>query len=367
MGIRKTHLQEKLRELGYKERNGVYVPDSTGDIEKEYTYIRETAGVTDFSFVQKYRVPEESGIDFLDEVFPGNIAQLRFGNVLHTFLADEKGEIKADCYIANNNDEFLLLFESLYTDEELDRILNDKGGKEAGLVNLTDSLAVINVDGVKSYQVMKNIFGMDVLGLPYLSVEEYEIFDRSIEFIRAGKTGEFGYKLIAPQEIAEDLMDKLINEAGVVGGGLCGVSVHDIVRLDGRFFNIHQEGERVKDPLSLGLQWMIDFEKDNYIGAEEILKRRKKGVGNKITGVKVSGDKSEFRPGAVLYDGDNEAGSIQNASYSYVLGHRVGLALLPADIAYPGVSLCMEDGTDVSTISMPPFTPKSLSINLDEV
>jgi len=45
-------------------------------------------------------------------------------------------------------------------------------------------------------------------------------------------------------------------------GRLCGVDVHDDLRLEGRFFNIHAEGRRVRDRVVLGLQWMIDFQKD---------------------------------------------------------------------------------------------------------
>ncbi len=54
-------------------------------------------------------VPEETGLDFLDSLLAGNVARIRFGRVLHTFLSDENGMLLADCYVANNDDEFIVI------------------------------------------------------------------------------------------------------------------------------------------------------------------------------------------------------------------------------------------------------------------
>ena len=368
--MRTSPLKDSLAAAGasFGARYGVEIATSCSDTATEYHRIRDAAGLSDFSFMRKYRVPEEKGIDFLDAALAGNVARTRFGRLLHTFLADEQGHIVADCYVANNDEEFILLCESIVEDADIDALLNAHGAADAGLENLTDSHALISVDGYKAWQVAKELFGADVLGLPYLSVEVYPFEGNDVTLFRAGKTSEFGYLLMTPAAQAPALFARLAQEVERQGGGPCGLSVHDDLRLEGRFFNIHAEGLRVRDPLILGLQWMIDFDKESFSGAEPIFERRREGLKEKIIGVSAA-------PGvAVAVDADicDEQGPVARivaSCFSHTLERQVALAVFPVELAYAGLTFALgaADGPPVHTISMPPIMPKSLTVKLDEM
>ena len=79
------------------------------------------------------------------------------------------------------------------------------------------------------------------------------------------------------------------------------MDVHDDLRLEGRFFNIHAEGRRVRDPLVLGLQWMIDFDKDAFRGCEAIKRRRAAGLKQKIIGVAAEPGCEALQTGAAIF------------------------------------------------------------------
>jgi len=260
--MRELLLKNKFMENGitFRERYGINIPFSSNNIENEYNSVRNMVGLSDFSFLQKYTIPEEKGLDFLNNVFAGNVENLRFGRVLHTFMADKNGNIVSDCYIANNDEEYLILCESIIDDLQLDTILfKDNNGADFGLKNVTNDFVVLSIDGSNAWKCAKDIFGVSILGLPYLSIEEFQFNNVNVNVIRAGKTGEFGYYVIATNSVAEKLFDKTLEKVKQVGGSVCGLDVHNILRLDGRFFNIFSEGAVVRNPLSLGLQWMIDF------------------------------------------------------------------------------------------------------------
>lgn len=353
----------------FEERYDVEVTSTVDGFSTEYNHIRNNAGLTDFSFMQMYSIPEESGIDLFDGLLAGNVAKVRFGRMLHTFLADKQGSVIADCYIANNDEELVLICESIVPGAELQEIFNSYGAKEAGLKNITQTHGLLSVDGFKAWSVVKNLFGKDTLGLPYLSIEMYPFEGTDIRLFRAGKTSEFGYLIMAPNELCESLFNKLFESVKKNNGGLCGVSVHNDLRLEGRFFNIHAEGYRIKDPLKLGLQWMIDFDKEKFSGSEEILKRREAGLTHKIIGICSDAGTEEFAPGMAIVNNDDTVATIEAACWSPTLDCRVGLALFPVAIAYSGLSfkLGSSDGPEVKTISMPPIMPKSLTVKLDEM
>ena len=228
---------------------------------------------------------------------------------------------------------------------------------------------LLSVDGFSAWAVVRDLFGADVLGLPYLSVELYPFEGEQVYLFRAGKTSEFGYLLMAPRSVGDRLFDAVSAAVSRHGGGRCGVEVHDSLRLEGRFFNIHAEGQRVGDPLVLGLQWMMDFEKSDYRGAAAILRRRADGLSRKVIGVLAAPGEEQLKVGARLFHGADEVAEVVADTWSPVLGRRVALAVFRIDVAYAGLpfSLGSPQGPEVRTISMPPIMAKSLSVKLDEM
>ena len=369
--MRKLALHNALEKAGasFAERYGVEVAAGVSGLKAEYHHIRDAVGLTDFSYAYRYRVPEQTGLDFLDNLVAGNVARVRFGRVLHTFIADEDGQLVADCYIANNDDEFIVLCESLADGKGMETIFGSEEARQAGVEALTNTTVLLGIDGYKAWAVAKELFGVDILGLPYMSIETYQFESKPVRILRCGKTSEFGYLLLVPAETAGALFDKLVDSVKKQGGGVCGTAVHDEVRLEGRFFNIFAEGAVVKDPLALGLQWMIDFDKPKFRGSAAISSRRQDGLSRKIIGVSAEPGCETLVRGARIFNGAEGVADVVASCHSHVLGRRLGLALFPVSVAYSGLkfNLGSADGPVVTTISMPPIMPKSLGVKLDEM
>jgi glycine cleavage system aminomethyltransferase T len=358
----------KHSKAAFAPRFGAETVASVSGNEAEYHFVRDAAALTDFSHMQRFSVPEEKGLDFLDRILAGNVAKVRFGRVLHTFLADDAGRLIADCYVANNDEEFVLLCESIVDDAALKAILDKHGAAEAGLKDLSADYLALSLDGYKSYLVAKELFGTDVLGLPYLSIERYPFETETVRLLRVGKTSEFGYLILAPHSCAANLFKTCSALVAKHGGVLCGVNVHNDLRLEGRFFNVFAEGVSVGDPLALGLQWMVDWDKEAFSGRGVIAKNREKGLVNKIIGVSTDAG-VKLAKGAAIFDEQGRVAEVAAVCFSYVLNTYIGLALFPVHLAYAGLSfrLSSPTGPVIKTISMPPIMPKSLSVRLDEV
>jgi len=366
--MRTSPLRELLASRGavFAERAGAEIAVRFGEIDDEYRAVRDAVGISDFSFATRHRVPE-AGLDALEKYATGSVAGIRFGRVLHTMAADDDGFVESDLYVANDDENFFVIGESLIDDAATRSALERAGAFEAGAEDVTGSTALIGVDGLLSYAVMKQLFGPDVLGLPYLSIETYDLDGASVKLVRAGKTSEFGYLLLVPADGAAGVW-KRIEEAGASHGiRPVGAAAHSMLRLDGRFFNVHEEGKRVRDPLALGLQWMIDLGGESCRGLDAIRTRREKGPGKKIIGVVPADAEGALAVGDAVLAGSEPVAEVVTAAYSPTLGRRVGLALFDAAYAYAGLSFVGADGGGIRTVSMPPITPKSLAVKLDEM
>jgi glycine cleavage system aminomethyltransferase T len=366
--MRKSPLHDLLASRGavFGERAGAEIAIRFGDVDDEYRAVRDAVGITDFSFATRHRVPE-AGLDALDAYALGSVAGIRFGRVLHTMAADDGGFVESDLYVANDDESFIVLGESLVDDAATARALDATGLGAAGAEDLAPSTALIGIDGVRAYAVAKALFGADVLGLPYLSIETYELDGAAVKLVRGGKTSEFGYLLLVPAGGAEAIWRR-VEEAGAASGiHPVGTAAHAALRLDGRFFNVYEEGRAVRDPLALGLQWMIDFGAEAARGLEAISARRAAGLAKKIIGVVPAEAGGALEVGDAIRAGSDEVARVVAAAFSPTLGTRIGLALFDVAYAYAGLDFQGADGRGIRTVSMPPITPKSLSVKLDEM
>jgi len=368
--MRTSPLHDALSARGaqFGERYGKEVALTVAGGVNEYRFVRDAAGVTDFSHLQVFRFPEATGVDFLDRLVPGNVAKVRFGRALHTFLPDGDGCILGDLLVANNDEEIIVICEGIAADETIREQFLRLGGAEAGMEDLTGSHAVISVDGFSAWDAMRKLAGPEVLGLPYLSIDTYTHEEVSFRAVRAGKTSEFGYLVIVEKSRATGLFEQLA-AAVAPAGGVCGVAIHDDLRLEGRFMNVFREGAAVRDPLPLGLQWMIDVEKEHFQGSEALFARREAGLRQKIIGLAIPAHVPAPRPATPLFDNGRQIGNLITVCFSPVASAWLALALLPVEIAFAGLSfrLGAGDGPVVSSISMPPIVPKSLSVRLEEM
>ena len=365
MNIIKSPLYNTLKNAGarFVERDGALVAASLSDLKTEYQLVRSTFGITDFSHVLKYRTEDEDALYDLDELLAGNVANIRYGRVLHTFLADKDGELKADVFVASNDEEILVFCETCCPPEEIDNLLRNK---VPSLKNITEELALISLDGPLAYTIPADLLDRDTLGMPYLSVEDHTLDGVHIRLLRAGKTGEFGYLLAVSKNDAEAVWQRIVEEGAAHKAGICGLEVFDLLKMDGRFFNINREGREVRDPLSLGLQWMIDFDKEAFSGQEAILARREQGVTQKIIGIALAEGLTGMIQGSKVACDGEVIGTIITSGFSYTLNCEMGLALLNVEVAYSGLKFTV-DGMDSLSISLPPFMPTSLTVKLDEV
>lgn len=368
--MRVSPLRAQLVAAGaqFEDRYGVEVPLRVADLKTEYSAVRNAVGLTDFSWMRVFRLPEDKGLDLLDALVAGNVPKIRFGRALHTLLADPEGYLTADCYVVNNDQEFLLFAESIVPDSVFDSMLA-KAGDVSVAEDLSHSHTVVSLDGLKAWEIVKLLFGSDVLGLPYLAIENYTFENTPVRLIRAGKTSEFGYLLLIPNSIAPALWNRLESETRQRGGTVCGVAIHNELRLEGRFFNIHAEGRRVRDPLALGLQWMIDFSKEQFSGSTALHARRTAGLKQKLVGMAGGADCEQLRTDASIVHQGASVGRVVAQCFSHVMDARLGLAVLPVDLAFSGLTFELEQtgGPRVRTISMPPIMPKSLTVKLDEL
>ena len=212
---------------------GITLPAYFGDWEKEYWSVRRDSGLFDFSFMHTIEVAGSSAIVALEAFQCRLLRDQALGTILYSFIVDEEGRTDLDITIWRLDvdrfwliaarpikDRLVQLIHELHIDLEISEKRSDHN--------------ILAVQGPKSQQVLANTFSCQVNQLPdFFKFKDISFFNTSIRIARLGYTGEVGYELFVPQQVAKQLWVQLLN----LNTGLseCGLMAANSLRIEAGF------------------------------------------------------------------------------------------------------------------------------------
>jgi aminomethyltransferase len=312
-------------------------------LEREYRRVRETIAISDASHYGKFKISGPEALTLLDRVNFIDVSRIPIQKMGLSLMLEADGRVMADTYIYNRGADYLLLTEGREP-EAIAEVLN-AAAAEIGDVEMTDqtrSLAMIDLSGPYSWELLKELAGMRIVGLRYMEAyEKQKIADIPVSILRAGKTGEFGYLLLVSEDQAAALWTVLVEASKAFKGAVCGTEALDLCRLENRFMNPRREGLEAANPLELNYRVMISRDKPEYTGREALTEALDAGVSRRVVGLAFDGE-GVPPVGTPIVLGEEAVGIVVNAAHSIGLGKPIGLALIESPAAYVGLDFRAE-------------------------
>ena len=328
-------------------------------LEKQLHALRYSSSLCEMDHVSCLCFSGNIAFEVMDHLIPAEL-YIRNNQMLHSLILDENARPLADVYLCCDEENFLLLAEGMQASELKDYINSYVPmSKQIVIDDLGLSHKILALNGPFAWEVLAELVGPEVVGLPYLT---FFHFEKSICF-RAGKTGEYGYDLLVPKSDFEEIKSHLLDAGTKMDLGTASLDALDLCALESWFFNIRKEGAENVTPIELQLQWRVAYQK-SFTGLETLLKQKKKGPKERLTGI-TSNDRLDY--GAKIIFEDLTIGRIVNAGYSHIRNEWIGLALVQTDWAYPGIDRYKATRDSIlipiKTISPPFLNNRSLHVN----
>ena len=326
------------------------------ETEVSYHAIRNSVAFAEEPELRCLELTGTQAFDALDAVCPCDIF-LQDGQMKHTLLLNDNGTPFADIYVCREGENAYLLGYGSSADEIANWITNHATGiTDFSIIDLSKSHDSLALDGPYAWELCAEVFGSDVLGLPYLGMR---ILDKLLVF-RAGRTGEYGYHLLLPIDQKDVYLEKLLDIGRTFEMACADTDVRDQCVLENFFFDINREGQYNLTPLELQLQWRLSSQKTAYPGGEAIRARRESGWTRRLT--------CFTTPAPV--DADAEitcdaeiVGHVLVVGYSPGRGDYVGKALLCQPYWHAGLDAFQVGGIPLETISAPAVDNLSLKVS----
>jgi len=316
-------------------RNGKNVPLSIAGKAAAHQALRQHCVVVDYSHFAIVDVSGEDAFEFLDAIVSGDLAALRDGQALYTFLLDDDAQVVTDLSVLCDDERYILLTEGMRGEDLIARFSAHLGEQAVTLNNRSDELASLLFEGPYSWEVAKELFGMDVIGLPFM---EHMHVSGGILF-RTGNHGEFCYQLICDQDTARDLLEDRDGVYAKYDAVFAGLDFQTLARLENPCWDDARLGAFSRCPIELQAQWMVRYDKDAFIGKDALEQKLAQGPARRMVGFVLDSEgEADIKTGDKVHLGEVEAGVVVVAGFSPERGRVIGQALIKAEYAYADIS-----------------------------
>lgn len=330
---KRTCLYDKHLELGalMSPFGGFEMPIQYAGITEEHNAVRQHCGVFDVSHMGEVNISGADAEKYVNHIFTNDVSGAADGQIFYGMMCRENGGTVDDLLVYKRGDNnFLLVINASNIDKDVEWILSNAGGYEVEIVNLSDSLGELAVQGPESEEVLAQVLGIDCKELRFYTFTEMLLDGEHILVSRTGYTGEDGFEIYADHDIIRNLWQQLMDSGQCAP---CGLGCRDTLRFE---VGLPLYGDELSEditPVMAGLSMFVKFDKPEFIGREALLKQKAEGAGRKLVGLELL-DRAIPRHGYEVLDADgNVVGEITTGYRGISVDKSLAMAMVDADYA----------------------------------
>ncbi|MDB4598205.1 glycine cleavage system protein T [Candidatus Pseudothioglobus singularis] len=346
---------------GFSVYNHMYIPRDFGDPVQNFWNLVNDAILCDVAVERQVEITGPDAAQFVQLLTPRNLSECAVGQCKYVLITDENGGVLNDPVLLRlaENHFWLSLADS-------DILMWAKGvAVNSGLdVNLSEpDVSPLQLQGPKSGDIAKAVFGERIDSLKYYWMEEFELNGIPLIISRTGWSSELGYEIyLQDGSRGSELWDHIM-EIGKPMGLVPG-HTSTIRRIEGGMLSYQADMDYTVNPFELGLGRLVDLEMDaEFIGKEALKKIKSDGVKRSQVGIEIScpplqHPNTSYWP--IIIDSE-EVGYITSAVYSPRLDKSIALAIM--DLKYSAIGNVAEVKTpegvySIEVVEKPFYDPK---------
>jgi aminomethyltransferase len=239
----------------------------------EHKHCRAKASLFDVSHMGQFTLTSPLGLGHLaaelETLVPGNLIELKQGQLCYTMFTNIRGGIIDDLIVARTPTNFLIVGNANNRDKDFEIL---RGGLSQNIAIKQEKRGLIALQGPDSSEVLMR-YSSEPMDLSFLEGVYSTICGQSCWVSRSGYTGEDGYEIAAAPDRIQHIAETLLLDEKV---GMAGLGARDTLRLEAGLSLCGQDLTEDTTPVEAGLSWTINHRRRNeanFSGAEVILKQ----------------------------------------------------------------------------------------------
>ena len=334
----------------------------------EHHAVRTAAGLFDLSHMGEIVVLGPEAADALDYALAGKISGVATGQAKYSLLLAREGGIIDDLVVYRTGDDRFLVVANASNREVVARELLERCSPfECEVFDESDDIALVAIQGPKSFEILSQVPGLDVDGLAdlkyYWSHPGRFLHAHEVLVARTGYTGEDGFELYVAPDVAPLLWEAIIDTGAGSGLVPAGLASRDTLRLEAGMPLYGHELGLGTFPAQAGLGRVVNLKKEGDFVGREAAEAGPQSGARVLVGLVAEGRRAG-RADYLVFSGeaDEAIGIITSGALSPTLGYPVAMAYVDPAFASDGGQLFIDvRGTRIpaSVVSLPFYKRES--------
>ena len=314
---------------------GYNMPVEFTGINDEHITVREKIGVFDVSHMGEFWITGPSALSFLQYITSNDVSALFDGKIQYSCFPNGKGGIVDDLLVYRFNEEkYLLVVNAANINKDWNWCLANASrfgivpGKD--IVNASDDLAQLAVQGPLAMKAMQKLTGINVEDMEYYTFKEIEFAGiKNVIFSTTGYTGAGGCEIYVRNEDAAALWKAVFIAGEEFGIKPVGLGARDTLRLEMGFCLYGNDINDETSPIEAGLGWITKFTGNkDFIDRQLLLKQKEEGVNRRLKGFVMIDRGIPRQHYEVVNEKGEIIGEVTSGTMSPMMKQGIGMAYL---------------------------------------
>ncbi|KIN79163.1 glycine cleavage T C-terminal barrel domain-containing protein [Sulfitobacter mediterraneus] len=342
---------------GFSVYNHMYIPRDFGDPEQNFWNLVNEAILCDVAVERQVEITGPDAAKFTQMLTCRDLSKMAVGQCKYILITNADGGLLNDpillrlaenhFWISLADSDILLWAQGVAINSGLDVTIGEP------------DVSPLQLQGPKSGEIMRVLFGDDIMELRYYWLREVELNGIPLIVSRTGWSSELGYEIYLRDGSKGDLLWETIMAAGLEFGLKPG-HTSSIRRIEGGMLSYHADADMSTNPYELGFDRLVNLDMEaDFIGKAALRRIKEEGVSRKQIGLIIDSDPLTA-PNTTFWEINLDGapiGKVTSAVYSPRLEQNIALALVLAEHANIGaqVEVVTKSGPFRATICERPF------------
>ena len=342
---------------GFSVYNHMYIPRDFGDPEQNFWNLVNEAILCDVAVERQVEITGPDAAKFTQMLTCRDLSKMAVGQCKYILITNADGGILNDpillrlaenhFWISLADSDILLWAQGVAINSGLDVTIGEP------------DVSPLQLQGPKSGEIMRALFGDDIMDLRYYWLREVELNGIPLIVSRTGWSSELGYEIYLRDGSKGDLLRETIMATGLEFGLKPG-HTSSIRRIEGGMLSYHADADMSTNPYELGFDRLVNLDMEpDFIGKAALQRIKDEGVSRKQIGLIIDGAPLTS-PNTTFWEINLDGapiGKVTSAVYSPRLEQNIALAMVSAEHANIGaqVEVITKSGPVRATICERPF------------
>ncbi|HEX9751269.1 MAG TPA: glycine cleavage system aminomethyltransferase GcvT [candidate division Zixibacteria bacterium] len=335
---------------------GYKMPIQYSGIIPEHKAVRTAAGIFDLSHMGEIEVSGPGMLDFLERMLTNDVGAVGVYQAQYNLMLNDDGGIVDDLVLYHLPGKAFLVVNASNIEKDFDWLASH-APTGVQVRNRSFDTALVAIQGPRAAALVGKLIAFNLEQIGFYHAAVGNVGGTAVLISRTGYTGEDGFEIYLPNELAKPCWDAAMIAGEEFGITPIGLGARDTLRLEMKYMLYGNDIDDTTNPIEAGLGWVVKIDKPHdFIGKKFVAAMKESGPPRRLVCFTMD-QRAIPRSGCAIHQDGKAVGRVTSGTHSPSLDKGIGIGYVERSVGKVGDTLevMIRDRPARATLIKPPF------------